>query len=217
MRSSAASNLTRMLMLVLGACAIALLPSSAAAQQVGGGVKVGVTFSDIPNFDQLLDLSAASTSQRVGWAGGGFLMVRYKNGLAIQPEFLYTQKGVKVQSTGTTIGEDFRVKLDFLDVPVLARYTVGKGIRGYVFAGPSFDFKLSAKVKSSGPGGVEEDISSDVKTFEFAVVFGGGVELGPVLLEARWSEGLTNLDTASGGGSPSIKTRTFLVLGGLRF
>jgi hypothetical protein len=46
---------------------------------------------------------------------------------------------------------------------------------------------------------------------------GGGVESGPVLLEGRWSEGLTNLDAQPTSQSPTIKTRTFLVLGGLRF
>jgi hypothetical protein len=42
--------------------------------------------------------------------------------------------------------------------------------------------------------------------------------LGPVLLEARWSEGLTDLakDT-SGETVPAFKTRTFVFPGGLRF
>jgi len=44
----------------------------------------------------------------------------------------------------------------------------------------------------------EEDISDDVEDFEFAVVFGGGVEFGPLLLEARWSEGSAT-STPTGG------------------
>jgi len=50
------------------------------------------------------------------------------------------------------------------------------------------------------------------------LVVGGGVELGPILLEARWSEGLTDLaENTSGETGPAVKTRTFLFLGGLRF
>ena len=111
------------------------------------------------------------------------------------------------------------VRTDFLDVPVLARYTFGKGLRGYVFAGPSFDFRLNASTRFTGLGQSEsQDISSQVKSFEFALAVGGGVELGPILLEARWSEGLTDLDAQpTGSNPPTLKTRTVLVLGGLRF
>ena len=57
-----------------------------------------------------------------------------------------------------------------------------------------------------------------MESFEAAVVLGGGIEIGPLLVEARWSEGLTNI--LADGTSPSgtdLKTRTLLVLGGLRF
>jgi hypothetical protein len=201
---------------VLAACVVVLLPGAAAAQQVGGGVKAGVALGDIPNAAQALEgETGVDTQQRIGFAAGAFAMVRFKNGFAIQPEFLYTQKGVKIAEGGSTA---MTIKTDFVDVPLLARYTFGKGVRGYVFAGPSFDFKVSAKAKmGSVLGSDEQDLSEDVKTFEFAVVFGGGVELGPILLEGRWSEGLTNLDAQAMSDSPSVKTRTILFLAGLRF
>jgi hypothetical protein len=47
------------------------------------------------------------------------------------------------------------------------------------------------------------------------VVFGGGVEFGPLLLEARWSEGLSNLNTDP--AEPELKSRTILFLVGFRF
>jgi hypothetical protein len=208
--------------LVPVACIILLFPLGAAAQQVGGGVKVGLALSDVPNVDQLIsdlgDIAGVTTSTRTGFAGGGFIMVRWKNGFAIQPEFLYTQKGVKLTVVEGSDSGQARLKTDFIDVPVLARYTVGKGVRGYVFGGPSFDFKVSAKIKVAVLGASEEqDVSSDVKSFEFALVVGGGVEFGPVLLEARWSEGLTNLDKKETSGGTSVKTRTYLFLAGLRF
>jgi hypothetical protein len=197
----------------IAACVAALLPAAAAAQQVGGGVKAGVTFGDIPNADQAFEGESLAVQQRIGFAAGGFVMLRFANGFAIQPEFLYTQKGVKFGAGSDKI----TVKTDFLDIPVLARYTFGKVVRGYVFGGPSFDIRASAKVTSGLVNGSDTDISSDTKSFEFAVVFGGGVEFGPILVEGRWSEGLTNLDTQPVTGSPSVKTRTFLVLAGLRF
>ena len=205
--------------LLLAASVIAVLPCGAAAQSVGGGIKAGVTLGDVPNLDQVLDITDVGTSQRIGFAAGGFMMVRWSNGFAIQPEVLYTQKGVKID-VGSGLAQT-RVKVDFVDIPILARYTVGRGVRGYLFAGPSFDFKVSAKVRADVLGeSAEEDISSDVKSVEFALVVGGGVEFGPILLEARWSEGLNNLAKTTDGMDgiiPDVKTRTFLFLGGLRF
>lgn len=64
----------------------------------------------------------------------------------------------------------------------------------------------------------EEDISEDVERFEFAVVFGGGIELGPILIEGRWAEGLTDIaKVAEGEPKADVKTRTLMVLFGLRF
>jgi hypothetical protein len=202
--------------LVVTACCVLLLPLGAAAQSVGGGVKGGVTLADVPNSLGDFDEPGASTSLRVGFAAGGFVSIRFGGGFSIQPEVLFTQKGVTLEvSDGGSIG-DLKFQADYLDVPVLARVTFGKGLRGYLFAGPSFDFKLNATMKTGIMGESDEaDISDDVEDFEFAVVFGGGVELGPLLLEARWSEGLSNINV--GPDDPELKTRTILFLVGLRF
>ena len=71
---------------------------------------------------------------------------------------------------------------------MLGRVTLGKGARVYLFAGPSFDFNLGAEASVQG-----QDLFVDLKAIEVAVVFGGGLELGPILVEGRWSEGLTDL------------------------
>jgi hypothetical protein len=205
--------------LVIAACCIAILPFGAAAQQVGGGVKGGLSLGDFRNITDELEDPGATTALRIGYAVGGFLAIRFDNGFSLQPEVIYTQKGVKVDLGEDTIVADIKFKADYLDVPILARYTFGKGLRGYVFAGPSLDFKLNAKVESDILGeSDEEDISDDVESFEFAVVVGGGIEIGPLLLEARWSEGLTNLSKAVEGETTSdVKSRTYLFLVGFRF
>jgi Outer membrane protein beta-barrel domain len=202
--------------LVVTVCFIALLTPGAAAQSVGGGVKGGVTFGDVPNFLDEIGEPGASTSLRVGYAVGGFVAIRFDGGFSLQPEVLYTQKGVRIDVSEGGFTADLRYKADYVDIPVLARYTFGKGVRGYVFGGPSFDISMSAKM-SVGVFGEsdEEDISDEVESFEIALVFGGGIELGPILVEARWSEGLTNV--AANDTGTSLKTRTILLLGGIRF
>jgi hypothetical protein len=206
-------------LLAVSACVLALIPAEGAAQSVGGGIKGGLSLGDVPEVGNVLDVEGFDTSLRTGFAVGGFLTWRFESGFAIQPEVLYTQKGVKLTFVEDSLSVDGEVKADFVDVPVLARYTFGQGgTRGYVFAGPSFDFKVNAKVKASAMGmSEEEDLDDEVESFEFALVFGGGVEFGPVLLEARWSEGLTNLAKEPDGDASDVKTRTFLILGGVRF
>jgi hypothetical protein len=204
---------------VAAACCIALLPVGAAGQQVGGGVKGGLSLGDIPRFADELDVSEGTSSLLIGWAVGGFLAIRFEGGFSLQPEVLYAQKGVKLEVRESGAAMNVKYKGDYLDIPVLARYTFGKGVRGYVFAGPSFDFKLNAKMTIDALGqSDDEDLSDEVEPFEFALVFGGGVELGPVLLEARWSEGLTNIAKSDAGESAGdVKTRTYLLLFGVRF
>jgi hypothetical protein len=206
----------RVSVIAVVACCAGLIAGGAQAQGLGGGIKGGLAFGDVPNISEELQAETGTgTSVRTGFAAGGFLAIRFSNGWSIQPEVLYTQKGVSLDfSAGAERGE-WKLSLAFLDVPVLARYTFGKVVRGYVFAGPSFDIQLEAKMTSNVLGERDEgDISDDVEDFEMAAVFGGGVEFGPLLIEARWSEGLTNLAKDDDG---SVKSRTFLVLGGIRF
>ena len=205
--------------IVVTVCVVALLPGVAAAQSIGGGVKGGVSLADVPDIAGGLDAASDILERRIGYAVGGFVAIGLGHGFSIQPEALYTQKGVGARAPGGTASSEFTFKADYVDVPILGRFTFGKGLRAYVFAGPSLNFLISAKAKS-GFGGTasETDVSEDMESFEAALVLGGGIEIGPLLVEARWSEGLTNIlaDGVSPAG-PELKTRTLLVLGGLRF
>jgi hypothetical protein len=205
--------------IVVTACLVTLLPGAAAAQSIGGGVKGGASFGDVPNIADGVDAASDILERRIGYAVGGFVAIRFGNGFSIQPEALYTQKGVGASASGLIDSAEFKLKADYVDVPILGRFTFGKGLRGYVFAGPSLNFLISAKAKSGFlEGGSETDVSEDMESFEAALVLGGGIEIGPLLVEARWSEGLTNILVE--GVSPAgtdLKTRTLLVLAGLRF
>ena len=204
---------------VVTVCLVMLIPGVTAAQSIGGGVKVGLSLGDVPNISDGVDAASDILERRIGYAVGGFVAVRFGNGFSIQPEVLYTQKGMGVGAPGETASSDFKFKADYIDVPILGRFTFGMGLRGYVFAGPSLNFLVSAKAKSGlFDDGAETDVTEDMESFEAAVVVGGGIEIGPLLVEARWSEGLTNILVE--GMSPAgtaLKTRTLLVLGGLRF
>lgn len=198
--------------LLVFAALLLIAPAWAWAQPVTAGVKAGVVFADLTNFEDALE-DATSTSMRTGFTGGGF--ITFGDPFAVQAEVLYTQKGTKADESGLEV----EVDIDQIEIPVLARYTFGTGTtRGYVFGGPSFDFKVEAKVKASFEGEEEEeDIGDDVESFEFAIVFGGGVEFGHFLVEGRVSLGLTDLVKDDDEFDESIRNRTFAIMGGVRF
>jgi len=198
--------------LLVLAVLVLLAPTSVAAQPVGGGFKGGVIFADLPNLDQVIE-NSMGTSMRTGFAFGGFLT--FGERFVLQPEVLYAQKG----ATAEEFGLELKVEIAMLEVPVLARYNFGTGsTRGYVFGGPSFNFKLDAVMKAEFEGEEEEeDLDDDVESFEFAIVVGAGVEFGPVLVEGRFSEGFTDLAKDEEDFDDELRSRTFAVLVGFRF
>ena len=205
--------------IVMTACVVTLLPGASAAQSIGGGVKGGLSLGEVPNISGGVDAASDILERRIGYTVGGFVAIRLGNGFSVQPEALYTQKGVGADAPAGTASSEFKLKADYVDAPVLGRITFGKGLRGYVFAGPSLNFLISAKAKSGFSGTASEtDVSEGMESFEAAFVLGGGIEIGPLLVEARWSEGLTNiLKEGTSPAVPELKTRSLLMLAGLRF
>jgi hypothetical protein len=113
------------------------------------------------------------------------------------------------------------LKIDYFSIPVPIRFDVptSGGIRPFVLAGPYFAFKTSAKqdfdfdisqelrdefgsdfdeffeeIFGVGPDGGETDLE-DVKTFDWGLVFGGGVSLNRMFaVGVDYSLGLMNLN-----------------------
>jgi hypothetical protein len=195
---------------VLLLAAALLVPMSADAQGISVGIKGGALFSSIPKFSDTVDESGIDVGQRVGVAGGAFLTLSLLPGFAIQPEVLFVQKGTKVSVEGT--GFDMRVRLDYIDIPVLARLSVGAGVaRVYVFGGPSFNVNVKAENTTDSES---EDITDEVEKHEISAVVGLGIEVGKFLVEGRWMEGLKNVATDS---DVDLKNRTFAIMAGIRF
>jgi len=78
-------------------------------------------------------------------------------------------------------------------------------------------FLLQAKARTRFPGSTEDiDLSDDVQRFDFGLAMGGGVELGRVIVDGRYTLGLsdTDKDTSVPGTS---KNRTISFTAGFRF
>jgi outer membrane immunogenic protein len=193
--------------------AITLVPAIAAAQTstypMTFGIKAGVNASTLSTEDSLLD-----TSNIWGAVGGIFTGRNISENVGIQLEGLFSQRGAKDTSLGTS---ETRIRLTYLDVPLTARFgtTTTNDVHFHAFTGPQFGIKLSAKAKNDFIGN-EEDLDEEVKSWDFGWTIGAGVEMNNVSLDARYTLGLTNID-ASQSSDGSIKNRTFTVLAGYRF
>jgi hypothetical protein len=175
--------------------------SQASAQTIG--FKVGAAFAnvDVDDFD-----SESLTSLM----GGGF--VRFgMGGFGIQPELLFVTRGYEVEELGVT----GKFKIDYIEVPILAVVPIAMGgIAPYLFAGPSFAFKIGCNVEVDDDS---EDCGDDdgLKSTDIGATVGGGLEFpmgpGALLVEGRYNFGLSNISDTEG---TDAKTRTAAILAG---
>lgn len=211
-------------------CAFALVIASgvfaaspvAAQSATEFGVKAGVNFGTITEFADAVGDLGLETGRRTGLVFGGYLSHPLSGNLFIQPEVLLVQKGITVSGGVFEIPVDAKVKLTYLEIPVLFQYRFGSGAAiPYVFAGPALGFNTSARFNTSvfGLGGDEdEDVSDEVRDIETSLLFGGGVMGKWWLGEFRYTEGLSAVNE---GGSADfdrdVRNRGISAVFGVRF
>jgi opacity protein-like surface antigen len=164
--------------------------SQAFAQGWSAGIRGGLNLTDV-KFDSEGD--SPSLSNRLGFVGGGFVIVPLVSWLEVQPEALYTMKGARFDEEGI----DSSLWLDYVEFPVLARVSrrTSGALRYYLAAGPSLAVRVRARTRTKFGSSTEEmDISDDVERTDFGVVFGGGVEFGSLVVDARYGLGLKDID-----------------------
>ena len=202
--------------------------ATSAMAQVQVGPKVGL------NLYKINDGEDASEGVKepfgIGFNLGVASSFNITDNFAIAPELIFTQKGSRVKSEGaemildgtTEIPMEYsyteRVKLNFLEMPVLARIAFGNTVKGYANVGPSFGYWLGGKFSyDSEVNGESESedskikfvseydddsddaeiLKEDVNRLEIGAVLGGGLMLdtsaGSLLFDVRYQAGLTNL------------------------
>ena len=198
--------------MVLALLVVVAGTASAQEQSAAVGVKAGINFANL-NFEG--DGATVNLDQRKGVVGGLFVIWPADGRLGLQTEVLYSQKGAQMEEGG----DSAKIKLDYIDVPVLARFSspVSTGTSFHVFAGPSFGFRVSAKAESSFEDEDDsEDIEDDVERFDFGLVAGAGLEIGRFLVDGRYTWGLSNINKVE-SDDVKIKNRVFSVMAGIRF
>lgn len=193
-----------------GATLLALLLLAGPAQAQLIGLKLGTTWSTLE-----IDGGAEPDALR-RLAGGGFVRVGGRFG--VQLELLSAVRGAVIRDS---VGGDFDLELQYLELPVLLHVPIGSSARfaPYVFAGPVPAIELDCDVVYAAGG--SEDCSAGATDiferagFDLGLAAGAGfaVAAGPgaFLLEARYTAGLTDIDS---DGDAVVKPRSAALLAG---
>lgn len=188
-------RIPRVPVLTLGLLSFAAAPL-AAQITLEAGPMAGLVWSDLAGDD------ADDAASRLGFTAGGFLSIRPSEVLSAEIDILYAQRGAELDFVGD-VGLTLDAKLDYIQIPVLAKAVVGLSgganpLSAQLFAGPAVAFRVGCSVEGSVLGqSVEtacEDVGLDLKTTDFAFVFGVAAGFRGVTLGARYDLGLTRID-----------------------
>lgn len=170
------------------------------ADGIGFGAKFGPLFPSVSKAD-------ANFENRTGWLGGIWLGGNRTGQVGIQVDLLYGKKNVP---SPLFIGGD--VDVHFFEIPVMARINLGSSRKaaGYILVGPSFDINLKSELDGL-------DVKDQYKSLDLGILAGAGVEITRFLIEGRYNWGLSNTVNGDLTNTSEIKTRTFVILFGVRF
>ncbi len=195
-----------------------LAPTRANAQGATAGVEAGVNIANVS-----FDLSGASVSldHRTGGIGGVFFGVDGKNGGLIV-EVLYTQKGTTIGQSGPGFTASTKVKLDYVEIPVLARVNLKASdkVMVHLFVGPAFGIKVKDDIVDTVTENnvtTSETNDANIKGTDVGIVFGGRMDFNKFLIDARYDVGLTNVNKDTGSDEPKVKNRVFSLMFGVKF
>lgn len=146
------------------------------AQQTRFGVKGGLNLTSFAGGNYY------DAKSLVGFQVGGFAEIKIIERLAIQPEVLFSTQGAK--QNGGALG-DFDSKLNYINVPVLAKFYITKQFT--VEAGPQIGFLVSAKNNGN-------DAKDGFKSVDTGFNFGAGYNFTDnVSVGLRYTVGLSNI------------------------
>ena len=150
------------------------IPSLAQKRTAQLGIKAGLNIADFSD-----DIS--TTDSRVGFHGGLLIHVHVQPKLAIQPEIVYSQQGAEFSGG--------KLKLDYVNIPVLFQYLFSNGFR--LQTGPQIGILANSEYKSNN--GVEIDTDGFKKT-DAAWAFGFSyVSTSGLGVDARYNLGFSDI------------------------
>ncbi|TDU39769.1 outer membrane protein with beta-barrel domain [Gelidibacter sediminis] len=152
------------------------LATSLTAQNVDFGVKTGLNITTLSGGD-------ADRNNLFSYHIGGLAEIGFSDTFSLQPEVLYSRQGAEAQDI-------VKVKIDYLAIPLMAKYYVSDHFS--IEAGPQFSFLLNDKAEFEDSA--IPDAETDAEGFDFGLNIGFGYSINDNLFaQARYSYGVTTV------------------------
>ena len=170
------------------------------AQETKFGVKAGLNLS---SFSGESDLQV-----RPSFYVGGLVEIKINEKFSVQPELVYSSQGTKYKNDS-----DYTSKVDYLNIPVMAKYLVAKGFS--IEVGPQIGFVTSAQDTYKG---LSQDTKEYISSTDFSLGFGAGYDVTEnINIGLRYNVGLTKVNKTSSPGSSDIKNSVFQIGAAYKF
>lgn len=207
--------------LVLGLALTAATPASAMLG-FGFGVKAGLNIADLGALESIDSIDDLENEAQTGFVGGAYVKLPV-GPLKLQIEGLYSIKGAKGTYRGSVSSSQWETRLTYLEIPVLLRFEMpSPAVTPYLFGGGSVAYLLSAEQKNKviDSDWQEFDIKDDLKSADYSLVVGAGIEILKFTVEGRYTHGLADpLDPRDNSQilMNEAKNRTWSVMVGFAF
>jgi hypothetical protein len=175
------------------------------------GFKAGISLAQHAGTEERGSEYTVTSHWRTGFAASAFLYLPITSRFGIQQELVYVQKGsrqdigVKILEIPTVLNVTY--DLDYVEIPVLLRFTWLRWRRGtvYSYSGTALSLKVHDRYVLSGeiddgsqvvPLSADADMS-EVDMFDYSFVYGAGLEFSlfhqRFLVEHRFTIGWNTL------------------------
>lgn len=153
--------------------------SASQSQELRFGAKAGLNLATFTG-DALTGFDT-----REGFHIGGLVEIPISEKFSVQPELLYSEKGSEFFST--------ELKLSYLDIPVLAKYHIIKGLSAEL--GPVASVLLKAEETKRSE---VKDVSDFTKDFDLGIAGGATYKLDMgIFFSLRFTKGLMNISKSN--------------------
>lgn len=198
---------------------IALAFSAVATAQPTFGLKAGLNVADISNTFE--DTPGVDAQPRLGLVAGALVDYPFSDQFGVRAEVLYSQKGTHAEATdivdksGVSGASSATIKLDYIEVPLLARYALmpTPTLEVGLMAGPAFAFNINQAVEYDGTDSGDDDFA---EKFDAGIAVGAEVGSGPFFVDFRYTYGLLNVAKDLDPDEDEPKNSVFSITGAFK-
>lgn len=138
--------------------------------------KAGISIADMTDIQ--------GTTSRIGFVGGLEGEYQASDIFSLSLGVNYSQEGFKMKNS------DNKIKLDYINVPILANVYLTKGLAVKVGVQPGFNVDNSVTVDGNTTSSSKKDYDG-IKSVALSIPVGLSYEISNVVLDARYNWGVT--------------------------